>query len=77
MPPTLGFHGNEDCTVAPYTVRFFLDKAKALGNDITYVFLDGKKHYLDEGNETYSEYFDEDILETADAFLEKHELVPE
>jgi acetyl esterase/lipase len=77
MPPVLGFHGREDCTVKIYSIEFFLEKSRALGNDIEYVFMDGKKHYLAEGNDKYSEILDEDILERADAFLEKHGLVPE
>lgn len=77
MPPTLGFHGKEDCTVPLYTVTLFLEKARGLGNHIEYVFVDGKKHHLDEGNSTYSGYVSEDILEQSKVFLEKHGLEPD
>ncbi len=77
MPPTLGFHGREDCTVRIYSIFFFLEKAKELGNDIEYVILDGKKHFLDESSKKYSGYFGEDILERTDEFLEKYGLMPE
>jgi dipeptidyl aminopeptidase/acylaminoacyl peptidase len=77
MPPTLGFHGREDCTVRIYSIFFFLDKAKELGNDVEYVILDEKKHLLDESNDKYSRYFNEEILEKADTFLKTHGLTPE
>lgn len=77
MPPTLGFHGREDCTVPIYSVFFFINKAKKLGNDIEYVILDGKKHHLEETNKKYNGLFGEDILEQTDEFLEKHELIPD
>jgi len=73
MPPTIAFHGNADCMVMFYTMLFFRDKMKELGNPFELIILEGRDHYLGEndkfGTEKYSRYFDEEILERTDLFL--------
>jgi acetyl esterase/lipase len=69
MPPTIAFHGEEDCTVPLYAVRFFEEKMKELGNDYELITYKGRKHYLGAGIDKYSTYFDEQILERTDEFL--------
>ncbi|MFC2123792.1 alpha/beta hydrolase [Bacteroidota bacterium] len=76
LPPALAFHGNSDCMVLYYTVLFFMDKMRELGNPIELVTLEGRDHYLGEGNEKYSGYFDEEILERTDEFLESIGFMP-
>lgn len=69
MPPTIAFHGEDDCTVPLYAVRFFEDKMKSLGNPYELITYQGRKHYLGTGSDQYSTYFDEEILERTDEFL--------
>jgi acetyl esterase len=69
MPPTIAFHGEDDCTVPLYAVRFFEDKMKSLGNPYELIIYQGRKHYLGAGSDQYSTYFDEEILERTDEFL--------
>ena len=72
MPPIIAFHGNADCMVMYYTVLFFNDKMKELGNDFELITLEGRDHYLGEGSvdaEKYARYFDEEILKKVDHFL--------
>ncbi len=69
MPPTIAFHGEEDCTVPLYAVRFFEEKMKELGNRYELIIYEGRKHYLGAGIDKYSTYFDEQILERTDEFL--------
>jgi dipeptidyl aminopeptidase/acylaminoacyl peptidase len=71
MPPAIAFHGKEDNQVLPYIVRMFQTRMDELGNYYDLHWYPGRKHYLGEGNEKYARYFDEDILELTDAFLEK------
>ncbi|MBW6534125.1 MAG: alpha/beta hydrolase [Mariniphaga sp.] len=71
MPPAIAFHGEEDDQVLPYIVGLFNQKMKELGNYYDLYTYPGRKHYLGEGIEKYSRYFDEEILEQTDAFLEK------
>jgi acetyl esterase/lipase len=71
MPPAIAFHGEEDNQVLPYIVRMFKTSMYELGNYYDLHWYPGRKHYLGEGNEKYARYFDEDILELTDAFLEK------
>jgi acetyl esterase/lipase len=75
MPPAIAFHGNADCMVMYYTVLFFNDRMRELGNDFELVTLEGRDHYLGEGSadeEKYARYFDEEILEKADQFLSEN-----
>lgn len=70
MPPAIAFHGEEDNQVLPYIVGFFNQKMSELGNYFELHTYPGRRHYLGEGNEKYSRYFDEEILEKTDLFLE-------
>jgi len=69
LPPTLEFHGDNDCIVPLWIVQYFKSKADELGADFELVVLEGRSHYLDEGNQQYATYFDEEILMRADRFL--------
>ena len=71
LPPTIAFHGMEDCTVPFWIVNYFKDKTTLLGNHFELIAFKGRKHYLAEGNEKYATYFDEEILERTDVFLER------
>ncbi|MCF8227144.1 MAG: alpha/beta hydrolase [Bacteroidales bacterium] len=71
MPPAIEFHGTKDPQVPYYIVEFYMQKTRQLGNHFEQVRFEGTGHYLAEGNEKYATYFDEDILEKADAFLRK------
>lgn len=71
MPPAIAFHGEEDNQVLPYIVRMFKTRMYEFGNYYDLHWYPDRKHYLGEGNEKYARYFDEDILELTDAFLEK------
>lgn len=71
MPPAIAFRGEEDDQVLPYIVDMFRAKTMVLGNQFELHSYPGRKHYLGEGNEKYARYFDEEILELTDAFLNK------
>jgi len=73
MPPVIAFHGSADCMVFIYTVLFFNDRMNELGNEFELITLEGRDHYLGEksGGEKYANYFDEEILEMTDEFLER------
>jgi acetyl esterase len=71
MPPAIAFHGEEDNQVLPYIMGFFNQKMSELGNYFELHTYPGRRHYLGEGNEKYSRYFDEEILEKTDLFLER------
>jgi acetyl esterase len=73
MPPTIAFSGDEDDQVLPYITGLFKVKTLDLGNYYELHTYPGRKHYLGEGNEKYARYFDEEILELTDVFLEKYE----
>jgi acetyl esterase len=72
MPPTIAFSGDEDDQVLPYITGLFKVKTLDLGNYYELHTYPGRKHYLGEGNEKYARYFDEEILELTDVFLEKY-----
>lgn len=71
MPPVIAFRGDEDDQVLPYIAGMFKAKMTELGNYCEEYVYKGRKHYLGEGNKKYARYFDEEILEKTDAFLEK------
>jgi len=71
MPPVIEFRGDEDDQVLPYTVEMFKAKMNQLGNYYEEYVYPGMKHYLAPDNKKYATYFDEEILEKTDAFLEK------
>jgi acetyl esterase/lipase len=71
MPPVIEFRGDEDNQVLPYTVEMFKAKMLELGNYYEEYVYPGMKHYLAPDNKKYATYFDEEILEKTDAFLNK------
>lgn len=77
LPPTLAFHGNKDSMVGYYIVQLFAARMRELGNPFELITLDGRDHYLGEGNEKYARYFDEAILERTDEFLRQHGFMPD
>ncbi len=72
LPPTIAFHGEEDCMVPFWTVRRFKIKAIELDNDYELVSYEGRRHYLGDGDSNYGRYYDEEILERTDAFLKEY-----
>lgn len=72
MPPAIAFSGEEDDQVLPYIISFYRAKTIELGNYYELHTYSGRKHYLGEGNKKYARYFDEEILELTDVFLEKY-----
>jgi acetyl esterase len=71
LPPAIEFHGTEDCMVPIYILNLFKEKTISMGNYFESIVFQGRGHYLGEGNEKYSTYFDEEILEHTDEFLKK------
>jgi acetyl esterase/lipase len=71
MPPVIAFRGDSDDQVLPYISGMFKAKMNELGNYYKEYVYPGRKHYLGEGNTKYARYFDEEILELTDDFLEK------
>ncbi|MGK7395802.1 MAG: alpha/beta hydrolase [Candidatus Cyclobacteriaceae bacterium M3_2C_046] len=76
LPPAIAFHGKDDKTVYFWVVGLFKEKTLKAGNYFELIPYPGRKHYLGEGNEKYATYFDEEILERSDRFLEKLDLMP-
>ena len=72
LPPIIEFHGEEDCMVPFWAVRHFVEKARSLGNEIELVSFEGRRHYLGDGDPAYGRYYDEEVLERTDRFLEEH-----
>ena len=72
LPPAIAFHGGGDCVVLHYSVQRFEKKMHELKNPFELITLEGRGHYLGEGNEQYSTLFDEKILERTDEFLIKY-----
>jgi acetyl esterase/lipase len=77
LPPTLAIHGGSDCTVLYYIAQFFEEKMHGLGNPFELITMQGRDHYLGEGNEKYARYVDEGILERTDEFLRKISFMPQ
>jgi acetyl esterase len=71
LPPMIDFHGTDDEQVPVWTAQFFANEMKKEGNYFELHQYKGRKHYLGEGNPTYSHYYDEEILMLADEFLRK------
>jgi acetyl esterase len=71
LPPAIEFHGEEDCMEPVWIVRYFKEKTDLLGNHHELITIEGCGHYLGEGDETYATYFNEEILEQTDVFLER------
>jgi acetyl esterase len=75
MPPMIEFHGEYDDQVPLWTVQFFEHDMEKEGNYFELHTYKGMRHYLGEGNPTYSRYFDDAILKLADDFLRKYKLL--
>lgn len=76
MPPVIHFHSKDDPVVPFWSVEYFMFETRKLGNHFDLIRYEDRKHYLGEGNDHYSEYFDEEILERTDKFLETFGLMP-
>ncbi|NMC39379.1 MAG: alpha/beta hydrolase [Bacteroidales bacterium] len=75
MPPMIEFHGTYDEQVPVWTVQFFQMEMKKAGNYFELHQYEGRRHYLGEGNKLYSRYYDDEILNIADEFLRKFNLM--
>ena len=71
LPPMIEFHGTDDEQVPKWTVQFFESEMKKEGNYFELHMYEGRKHYLGDGNQKYSRYYDDEILKIADDFLRK------
>ncbi len=71
MPPMIEFHGVDDEQVPKWSLQFYESEMKKAGNYFELHMYPGRKHYLGEGNSTYSRYYDEEILLLTDKFLRK------
>ncbi len=69
------FHGEYDEQVPLWTVQFFEKAMNKEGNYFEGHTYKGMRHYLGEGNQKYSRYFDDEILKVADDFLRKFNLL--
>jgi acetyl esterase len=75
LPPMIEFHGIDDDQVPKWTVQYFETEMKKAGNYFEQHMIEGRKHYLGEGNPKYSRYYDDEILKMADDFLRKFKLL--
>jgi acetyl esterase len=75
LPPMIEFHGIDDEQVPKWTVQFFESAMKKEGNYFELHIYEGRKHYLGDGNPTYSRYFDDEILKVTDDFLRRFNLL--
>ena len=75
LPPMIEFHGTDDEQVPKWTVQFFETEMKKEGNYFEQHMYDGRKHYLGNKNPEYSDYFDDEILNIADDFLRKFNIL--
>ncbi len=75
LPPMIEFHGLDDDQVPKWTVQYFETEMQKAGNYFEQHMYEGRKHYLGEGNPTYSRYYDDEILKIADDFLRKFKLL--
>lgn len=75
LPPMIEFHGTDDEQVPKWTVQYFESAMKKEGNYFELHIYEGRKHYLGDGNPKYSRYFDDEILNVADDFLRKYNLL--
>jgi acetyl esterase len=71
LPPAIEFHGTEDCMVPYWVAEYFKQKTTSLGNHYEFITLEGRSHYLGEGDDKYATYYDEEIMERTDVFLEQ------
>jgi acetyl esterase/lipase len=75
LPPMIEFHGTDDEQVPKWTVQFFESAMEKEGNYFEQHMYEGRKHYLGDGNQKYSRYYDDEILKVADDFLRKYNLL--
>lgn len=71
LPPMIEFHGIDDEQVPKWTLQFFQSAMQKEGNYFEQHMYEGRKHYLGAGNQKYSTYYDDEILQIADNFLRK------
>ena len=75
MPPAAAFHGADDDTVPFWTVAFFEQDMKKLGNHFELHKYPGRKHYLGDVDKKYvtqyARLFDEQIMLVTDDFLRR------
>ncbi len=73
LPPIAAFHGDDDNIVPIWTVMFFQNDMKSVGNHFELNRYPGRKHYLGDHDEKfvkkYSRLFDEQVLLDTDKFL--------
>jgi len=75
LPPMIEFHGTDDEQVPKWTVQYFESDMKKEGNYFEQHMYEGRKHYLGDGEQKYSRYYDDEILKIADNFLRKFNLL--
>jgi acetyl esterase/lipase len=75
LPPMIEFHGTDDEQVPKWTVQFFESEMEKEGNYFEQHMYEGRKHYLGDGNQKYSRYYDDEILKITDDFLRKYKLL--
>jgi len=75
LPPMVEFHGTDDEQVPKWTVQFFESAMEKQGNYFEQHMYEGRKHYLGDGNQKYSRYYDDEILKITDDFLRKYNLL--
>ena len=75
LPPMIEFHGTDDEQVPKWTVQFFEGEMEKEGNYFEQHMYEGRKHYLGDGNQKYSRYYDDEILKITDDFLRKYKLL--
>lgn len=71
LPPVIAFHGTKDTMVDFWTVSFFGDEMRALGNHFEIHPYEGRQHYLGDPDPHYARLFDEEILMKTDDFLRR------
>ncbi|RRA99157.1 alpha/beta hydrolase [Larkinella rosea] len=71
LPPVIAFHGTKDTMVDLWTVSFFADDMRALGNHFEIHKYEGRQHYLGDPDPFYARLFDEGILKETDDFLRR------
>ena len=75
LPPVAAFHGTDDDIVPLWTVLFFQNDMKKVGNHFELNRYPGRKHYLGDVDEQfvkqYSRLFDEQVLLDTDKFLKQ------
>jgi acetyl esterase/lipase len=71
LPPAIEFHGTEDCMVPIYILNLFREKTVSMGNYFESVVFEGQGHYYGNPDGIYGKYYNEDVLERTDEFLQR------